>query len=116
MDANRLVTLTGAGGAGKTRLALQVAADCLDGSGDGVWLVELAAVGDPGRVGAAVAGVLGVREDASQPIVDVFVERGRSQQPAFAIDADNSFTVATIVRRLDGIRSHWSWPRPGSAA
>jgi class 3 adenylate cyclase len=48
----RLVTLTGAGGAGKTRLGLQVAAELLDGSGDGVWLVELAAVteqdADPG--------------------------------------------------------------------
>jgi class 3 adenylate cyclase len=45
----RLVTLTGAGGAGKTRLGLQVAAELLDGSGDGVWLVELAAVTDETR-------------------------------------------------------------------
>jgi class 3 adenylate cyclase len=43
-ESARLVTLTGAGGAGKTRLSLQVAAELLDGSGDGVWLVELAAV------------------------------------------------------------------------
>ena len=42
VTANRLVTLAGAGGSGKTRLALQAAAELLDGSGDGVWLVELA--------------------------------------------------------------------------
>ena len=71
---NRLVTLTGAGGAGKTRLALQVAADSLDGSGDGVWLVELAPVGEPDRVAAAVAAVLGVREDPARPMGDVLVE------------------------------------------
>jgi len=45
-ETSRLVTLTGAGGAGKTRLSLQVAAELLDGSGDGVWLVELAPVAD----------------------------------------------------------------------
>jgi len=44
---SQLVTLTGSGGAGKTRLAVQVAAELLDGSGDGVWLVELAPVTDP---------------------------------------------------------------------
>ena len=47
---NRLVTLTGAGGDGKTRLAVQVAAELLDGTGDGVWLVELASVTDSGAV------------------------------------------------------------------
>ena len=47
VSSGRLVTLTGAGGSGKTRLALQVAAELLDGSGDGVWLVELAPVSSP---------------------------------------------------------------------
>ena len=56
----RLLTLTGAGGSGKTRLSLQVAADLLTGEGDGGWLVELAALADPALVPQAVAGVLGV--------------------------------------------------------
>jgi transcriptional regulator with XRE-family HTH domain len=56
--ASRLVTLTGAGGSGKTRLGLQVAGELLEGWGDGVWLVELAAVTDQHAVPAAIAGTL----------------------------------------------------------
>ena len=59
---SQLVTLTGSGGAGKTRLAVQVAADLLDGSGDGVWLVELAAGDRPGPGGVdGGGGVAGAR-------------------------------------------------------
>jgi hypothetical protein len=65
LASHRMLTLTGPGGVGKTRLALQVAADLLDGSGDGVWLVELAAVGDHERVAPAVAAALGVRDDTA---------------------------------------------------
>ena len=60
-DANRLVTLTGAGGSGKTRLALQLAADLSDQYPDGVWWVPLAAVTDPGLVPATIAQSLGAR-------------------------------------------------------
>src|SRR5438093_162265 len=58
----RLLTLTGAGGSGKTRLALQLAADVLDEFPDGVWLVPLAAITDPYLVVGAVAQALGVRD------------------------------------------------------
>ena len=58
--ASRLLTLTGSGGAGKTRLALQVAAGLLDGSGDGVWFVDLAPLQDGELVAVAVANVLGI--------------------------------------------------------
>ena len=57
---SRVVTLTGMGGIGKTRLALQVADDVLPRFLDGVWLCELASVRDPGGVTDAVAGVLRV--------------------------------------------------------
>ena len=60
VGSSRLVTLTGAGGSGKTRLSLQVAADLLDGPGDGVWLVELAAVSDEDVVVPAICEALGV--------------------------------------------------------
>ena len=61
---SRLVTLTGAGGSGKTELALQVAAQLLDGSGDGVWLVELAPVSEDEAVALAIGAALRI---ASQP-------------------------------------------------
>jgi predicted ATPase/class 3 adenylate cyclase len=76
----RLVTLTGAGGAGKTRLALQVAAGLADGAGDGVWFADLAALADPALVAVTVAGVLGVRQEPGRPVLDTLAEAvgGRS--------------------------------------
>ena len=68
LAANRMLTLTGAGGTGKTRLALQVAADLLEGFKDGVWLVELASLSQPELVPQAAAEALGVREEAGRPI------------------------------------------------
>ena len=65
-----LVTLTGPGGVGKTRLALAVAAGLGDAFPDGVAFVGLAAVADPALVPAAVAAVLGVREGGDRPLAD----------------------------------------------
>ena len=64
---SRLVTLTGAGGSGKSRLALQAAAELLDGSANGVWLAELAALTDGGQVAWAVAAALGWLSGAGRP-------------------------------------------------
>ncbi len=58
---HRLVTLSGAGGAGKTRLALETAGGLVDGFPDGIWLIELAKVTDPELIDAAIADVLGLR-------------------------------------------------------
>jgi predicted ATPase/Tfp pilus assembly protein PilF len=65
LGAYRLVTLTGIGGCGKTRLAVQAAADALDAYPDGVWLVELAPLSEPSLVDQQLATVLGIREDAA---------------------------------------------------
>jgi predicted ATPase/class 3 adenylate cyclase/DNA-binding XRE family transcriptional regulator len=67
----RLLTLTGPGGIGKTRLALQLAADLLDQFADGTYFVDLAPVRDPALVIAAVAAALGLRENASQPLAEI---------------------------------------------
>jgi predicted ATPase len=64
----RLVTLTGVGGVGKTRLAIQAAADASPNYPDGIWMVEFAAVGDPGAVGHAVAGALGIAQQPGKTI------------------------------------------------
>ena len=74
VEESRLVTLAGPGGVGKTRLGLQVAAELLDGSGDGVWMVELGSVADPDSVPHEVARVLGIKEQAGQPMNETLVE------------------------------------------
>jgi predicted ATPase/class 3 adenylate cyclase/DNA-binding CsgD family transcriptional regulator len=71
---SRLVTIAGPGGIGKSRLALQVAANALDGAGDGVWLVELAPVAEPELVARTAAAVLGVREEPGRPMLDTLVD------------------------------------------
>ena len=68
LKESRLVTVTGSGGCGKSRLALQVAADVLDDHSDGIWWVELASVSDAGLVPNAVAAALSIREVHSQQL------------------------------------------------
>jgi predicted ATPase/class 3 adenylate cyclase len=68
VKAHRLVTLTGVGGVGKTRLALEVAARLVDEFPDGVWFFELAAVTDPASVPDAVAAVLGITQQPGMSV------------------------------------------------
>lgn len=82
----RLVTLIGAGGAGKTRLALQVAADLLDEYPDGVWLAELAALADPALVPHAVAAAVGVHEQADRTLMATLQEALRPRQLLLVLD------------------------------
>src|SRR5271169_7124773 len=74
VGGSRLVTLTGTGGAGKTRLALQVAAGLADDAGDGVWFADLAPLQDPDLVAVTVADVLGVRQEAGRPVLDTLAD------------------------------------------
>jgi hypothetical protein len=68
VKTHRLVTLTGVGGVGKTRLALEVAARLVDEFPDGVWVFELAAVADPAAVPDAVAAVLGITQQPGKTV------------------------------------------------
>jgi predicted ATPase len=70
VKAHRLVTLTGVGGVGKTRLALEVAAQLADEFPDGVWFFELAAVADPAAVPDAVAAVLGIIQQPGKTVTE----------------------------------------------
>jgi predicted ATPase/DNA-binding CsgD family transcriptional regulator len=74
VDGSRLVTLTGVGGVGKTRLGLQVAAGLLDRPVDGVWFADLAPLADPDLVAVTVTDVLGVRQEPGRPALDALVE------------------------------------------
>lgn len=79
LNTARLVTIVGPGGVGKTRLALQAAVELLDGSGDGVWLVELAPVSDPQQVVTTVTRALGIHDDPTRDpiehLIDVCLDR-----------------------------------------
>lgn len=70
LAATRLLTLTGAGGAGKTRLSLQVAADLLDGFKNGAWFIELAPLSDLNLVPQTIAAALGLQNQSARPMLD----------------------------------------------
>ena len=86
LDATRLLTLTGPGGTGKTRLALQVAADALEAHPDGVWLAELGALADPALVPQAVAAAVGVREEPGRPLVATLTDALRPKRLLLVLD------------------------------
>ena len=74
MEDSRLVTVTGPGGVGKTRLATEVARQVQDRFPDGAWLVELSAAADAAQVAAEVMSVLGVQQDPGRPPLEVLAE------------------------------------------
>jgi class 3 adenylate cyclase len=86
LRSSRVVTLTGVGGVGKTRLALQLAAEVLPRFRDGAWLVELAAVRDPERVADAVAAVIGLAATRTQSLSDTVVEFLSTKQMLLVLD------------------------------
>src|SRR5690606_1040887 len=74
LAAHRLVTVVGAGGAGKTRLAVEVASGQVDAYPDGVWFVDLAPVTDPGLVVVTIAAALGLRPEPGRPVLETLTE------------------------------------------
>ena len=82
----RLLTLTGAGGSGKTRLALEVAKDLAGAYPDGVWLVELAPIAEPALVTQAVASVLEVSEAPERSLIDTIADALREKKMLLVLD------------------------------
>jgi predicted ATPase/class 3 adenylate cyclase len=95
-----LVTLVGTGGAGKTRCAIQIGAELLDGSGDGVWLAELAPISDSTLVPNAVAQALNLQEQPNRPALDTLVAYLKRKHLLLILD--NCEHVIDEVRRLAG--------------
>jgi predicted ATPase/DNA-binding SARP family transcriptional activator/DNA-binding CsgD family transcriptional regulator len=91
----RLLTLMGAGGSGKTRLALEVARDLVGAYPDGVWLVELAGLSEGDLVPQAVAAALGVKERPGQPFPVTLVELLRAKQTLLVVDNCEHLLKAT---------------------
>jgi len=86
VQSGRLVTLTGAGGSGKTRLSLQVAAQARDGYSDGAWLVELAAVADTEAVAPAICEVLGIAVPPGRPAQEALLDALAPQDVLIVLD------------------------------
>jgi non-specific serine/threonine protein kinase len=90
----RLVTLMGPGGTGKTRLALQTAADLSEQFPHGVWLVELAPLSDPASVVQTVATVFGVREVPGHALLDTLIDYLRARELLLVVDNCEHLTAA----------------------
>ena len=108
-DGVRLVTLTGPGGAGKTRLALQAAADLIDEFPQGVWSVALAPVGEAGLVLAAIAGALGVKPEGALPLSATLVDFLRDRRLLILIDnfehvLDAASDAAALLEAAPGLK------------
>jgi predicted ATPase/class 3 adenylate cyclase/tetratricopeptide (TPR) repeat protein len=86
LGGTRLLTLSGPGGVGKTRLALQVAADQADGYGDGVWLASLGGIADPASVAPAVASALRIGDQPGRAWLDSILWYLRSREVLLILD------------------------------
>jgi predicted ATPase/class 3 adenylate cyclase len=101
LERARLVTLTGPGGTGKTRLAIQVAAERLSQYADGAFIVELAPITDPALVLSAIAGVLGVREAADRPLTETMREAVHDRELLLILDNfEQVLPAAALVTEL----------------
>ncbi|HEX9968881.1 MAG TPA: BTAD domain-containing putative transcriptional regulator, partial [Acidimicrobiales bacterium] len=107
---SRLVTLTGAGGSGKSRLALRVAATLAPSLPHGAWLVELGAVVDPALVPRVVARALGVRDDPERDAVEGLLQALQQHQCLVVLDGCEHLLdavaplVEELLSRTDGVR------------
>jgi len=100
LDENRLVTLTGSGGVGKTRLSVRVAEDALREFTDGVWFVALAALGEPELVARQAAASLGLRDEPERSSLETLTHFLRQRQALLVLD--NCEHVRAAAARLAG--------------
>jgi predicted ATPase/class 3 adenylate cyclase len=102
LDRHRLVTVVGPGGAGKTRLSLEVAGEAVPGYIDGVWFVDLAPVTDPYLVAVAVAEAMGVRPEPGRPILETLADYAGQRQLLVVLDTCDTHLAAVgpVIARL----------------
>ena len=101
LETNRLVTLTGPGGSGKTRLALEVASRTLPRYKDGAFFVDLSSVTDPALVASSLAAELGVQEAAGRPILDVVRDHLRDRELLLVVDnLEQILEAASVLEDL----------------
>jgi predicted ATPase/class 3 adenylate cyclase len=107
LDESRVVTITGVGGVGKTRSALQIAGEVLPRYRDGTWLVELAAVRDPEAVVEAIAAVFGLTIRGGPSLEDSLIEMLAEKQLLLVLDNCEHLLgpLARLVTRIERICS-----------
>jgi predicted ATPase len=109
LAGHRLVTLTGPGGTGKTRLSIEVAGHAVDGFPDGVFFVPLDAVRDPGLVASQIASALGLSETGGRPARDLVVDWLARRTALLVLDnfeqvVDAAPVVADLLRSVPGLK------------
>ncbi|MEO8462686.1 MAG: hypothetical protein ABI555_05705, partial [Chloroflexota bacterium] len=109
LSAGRLVTLTGPGGTGKTRLSLQIAATAADAFPDGIFFVELETVRDPSLVASRIASVIGLAETGGRSGQDVLIEWLASRTVLLVLDnfeqvLDAGPVIAALLRAAPGVK------------
>jgi predicted ATPase/class 3 adenylate cyclase len=109
LSDNRLVTLTGPGGTGKTRLALEVAAELLPSFSDGAFFVDLAPLADPGQVCPAICEAVGVREEPGSDLIDTLVNRLTGKTLLLVLDnfehlLEEASLVGRVLERVPDVR------------
>ena len=102
LSMTRLLTLTGVGGSGKTRLALKVASDLVGAYPDGAWLVELAALSEGELVPQAVAKALRVREQPGRPLTETLKDALRARKMLLVVD-NCEHLIEAVVRQIDAL-------------
>jgi non-specific serine/threonine protein kinase len=130
LSSTRLLTLTGAGGSGKTRLALEVARQVIDAFPDGVWLADLSALGDPALIDQTVASVVDVRQAPGRSLLESLADRLRHRRMLLLLDncehviagaaglavtllrAAPGLTILATSREALGIAGETTWPVP----
>jgi predicted ATPase/DNA-binding CsgD family transcriptional regulator len=130
LQDTRLLTLTGSGGCGKTRLALAVAREVVEGFEDGVWLVDLAPLADPSLVPQALASALGAREQPACSLNETLSDYLRSKKVLVVLDncehlietcaelveallrSCSELRILATSREALGIAGEISWPVP----
>ena len=130
LSRHRLVTLTGSGGTGKTRLSLQVAADLLDQFPQGIWFVELAPLADPELIPQTILSTIGISEQAGQLPIELLKEYLRDKRSLLILDncehlieasADVTYTLLNAAPELQilassreamGIKGELAYPVP----
>ncbi len=110
LDEHRLVSLTGAGGCGKTRLAIQVASGLVSNLQDGIWFVDLASVTESDLVPEAIASVLKVKEEPHRSLFESIIARWKEKNLLIVLDNCEhlveacSRTAEHLLREVSGLR------------